>query len=77
MATWTCKIIVKRLVHSVPDLNATDLFFEVFTIGTLKCFALWVLNLRRDGSNGKPASDRPLDCITLAFGELELFGSLA
>ena len=45
MAAWTGKVIVESLVHSVPDLDATDLLFEVFTIGTLECLALRIFNL--------------------------------
>ena len=60
------QVVVKRLIHCVPNLNAAHLFLEVFRMHRIVLITC-VLNLTRDAGDGKTAPDRPLNGITLTL----------
>ena len=68
------QVVVKRLIHCVPNLNAAHLFLEVFRMHRIVLITC-VLNLARDAGDGKAASDRPLNGVTLTLGKLDILAN--
>ena len=74
MAARPRQVVVKRLIHCVPNLNAAHLFLEFFRLHHIVLITC-VLNLTRDAGDGKAAADRPLNCVALTLGKLDILAN--
>lgn len=72
VSAWPRQIVVESLVDGVPDLDPTDFLLEIVVV-VLSAAGSRVFDLGCDRGDREAALNRPLDGITLTFGELELF----
>ena len=61
------QIIIKRLIHCVPDLYSADLFLEVFCLCYMSLGVSRVLNLTRYAGDCKATPHRPFNGVALAL----------